>query len=164
MKRLSNAAEKLGYRIDSRFEGYKHEIVDNGHRTMDSGRILEIGYSGIYKVNYDYNPDTNSYLRWRSGKEEIDKNNGKQVEVKNIVVMRAASRQIEGDYNDVDIEGEGEAIYYFNGDEVKGTWQKDKSNFESKLYFFDENREEIKFAPGKIWIEVVEPYQEINFR
>lgn len=124
---------------------------------------LKIGYPYPYNIEYKYNPETNSYLRWRGGKEEIDKNNKKQVEAKNVAVMRAQSRQIEGDYNDVDVEGEGEAIVYGNGEEVKGKWSKDPANKLSKLYFYNEKGEEIKFVPGPIWIEIIEPGKSVEY-
>lgn len=163
MARLVNAAEKLGYRLVNKFEGYPHLKISN-LKSQSSKGTLTVGYSGNYRVYYEYNPETNSYLRWRAGIPEIDKLSNKQVEVQNIVIMRAESRMIEPpDYNDVDVEGTGEAIVYRNGEEIKGTWKKEGSYSKSKLYFLDSKGDEIKFVPGKIWIEIVEPYQEIKW-
>lgn len=165
MSRLVNAAEKLGYRLTNRFEGYLHlekSKIQNPNSKL-SGR-LTIGYSGNYRVYYEYNSESNSYKRWRAGTPEIDKLNNKQVEVQNVVVMRADSRMIQPpDYNDVDVEGTGEAIVYRNGEEIRGTWKKEGSYTKSKLYFLDSKGEEIKFVPGKIWIEIVEPNQEVRW-
>jgi len=152
MERMLNAAEKLGYRLTNEFEGYP---PTGDHPQGDKMQIITIGYKYPYNVRYDYNPESNSYFRWRGGFKELDALNGEQVETKNVVVMRAASRQIGGGYNDVDILGEGEAVVYRNGEEVRGTWSKKEA--EDVLRFYDENSEEISFVPGKIWIEVVEP-------
>lgn len=161
--RLLNAAEKLGYRLENKFEGYPHDKNPNNKIQITNGR-LTIGYPGKYKVFYEYNPKTNTYLRWRGGEREIDKNNGEQVEASVVVVMRAESRMIEPpEYNDVDIEGSGEATIFQNGDEIKGTWVKEGTYSKSKLLFLDNKGKEIKFTPGKIWIEIVEPYQEIRW-
>ena len=165
MARLINAAEKLGYRLANRFEGYPHleELKVKSQKLKVNGK-LAIGYPGHYAVYYQYNSETNSYKRWREGTPEIDKLTNKQVEVANVVVMRAASRMIQSpDYNDVDIEGTGEAIAYRNGEEIRGTWKKEGSYTKSKLYFLDSQGEEIKFVPGKIWIEIVEPNQEVKW-
>ena len=76
--------------------------------------------------------------------------------------MRAASRQIEGpDYNDVDVDGQGECEVYQNGLAISCLWHKSKADSKSKLYFLDEDNQEIKFVPGQIWIEIVEPEQNI---
>jgi hypothetical protein len=78
----------------------------------------------------------------------------------------AVSEQIEGQYNNVqlgdpwyDRDDSGEAYYYMDGQEVKGTWKKDKSKIDSKLLFLDEQGKEIKFVPGQIWVSVLEPGQ-----
>lgn len=160
--RLVNAAQKLGYRLVNKFEGYPH--LKNPKPAINSKARLTVGYSGHYKVYYIYNPKTNSFKRWRDGIPEIDKINQEQVEVQNVVIMWAASRQIEGPYyNDVDIEGMGGALVYRNGEEIEGTWEKKGFYKATKLYFFDKEGKEIEFVPGKIWIEIVEPYQEVKW-
>lgn len=161
--RLLDSAEKLGYRLTNNFEGYPHEKNPNDKIQITNGK-LTIGFGNKYRVYYEYNGETNTYLRWRGGEKEIDKNNNKQVEVSVIAVMRASSRMIEPpDYNDVDVEGEGEAIIFQNGEEIKGYWKKEGKYSNSKLYFLDYSGKEIEFTPGKIWIEIVEPYQEVKW-
>lgn len=93
----------------------------------------------------------------------MDKDASRQVAAKNVVVMYTVSRQIEGQYNDMDIEGSGQAIVYQNGKEIKGTWSKDKNSLKSKLYFYAEDGQEIKFVPGQIWIQVVETSQKVDW-
>lgn len=159
LDRMINAAEKMGYRLTSKFEGYK--FVENSKFSPSEAQTLEIGYKYPYNIRYEYNPDINYYLRWRGGLEEIDKLTGEQVMAKNIVVMRAKSRQIGGGYNDVDILGSGEAVIYANGEEMRGEWRKDRA--EDALRFFDNGGEEIGFAPGGIWINVVEPSTVVNY-
>ncbi len=168
--RLVNSAEKLGYRMENNFEGYQHYQTQNSElKTQNQNLKVKIGYPYPFNIEWLYNTEANSYLRWRGGTKEIDKNNNQQVEAKNIVVMYAKSQQIEGQYNDVEVEGEGKAEVYQNGIVIKGTWQKDlpdrqagKKDLKSKLYFFDEKNEEIKFVPGMIWVEIVQLTQEVK--
>lgn len=160
IKRLKEYSQRMGYRTKSRFSGYQFYKEEN---PSDKNGELLIGYPSIFKVNYKYNAQTNSYLRIKGDKKDIDKLTGEQITAKNVVIMYAASRQIEGQYNDVDIEGEGKAIVYQNGWEITGKWKKDKSDMRSKLYFYNDAGEEIKFVPGKIWIQVVEPEQEVKW-
>lgn len=160
IERLREYSERMGYRLKNKFEGYKFHDEEN---PADKDGSLTIGYYSVYKVAYEYNAQTNSYLRFKGDKKDIDKLSSEQIAVKNVAIMFASSRQIEGQYNDVDIEGEGKAIIYQNGREIKGTWQKDKNNLKSKLYFYDESGKEIKFVAGKIWIQVVEPGQIVEW-
>lgn len=56
-----------------------------------------------------------------------------------------------------DTKDSGDALFYFNGQQYKGTWKKDKSKLDSKLTFFNEDGSEVKFVPGEIWVNVMEP-------
>lgn len=169
---LWSAAEKLGYRLENNFEGYPHQVEsDSGSRP--SGGSLRVGFAGVYGVNYTYDPKTNTYLRTWGGKEDTDKNNGQRLAPKNVVVMFATSRQIEGQYNDVDVEGEGEMHAYMDGKELVGKWIKEKKNCvigndlvcmtDSKLKFIKDDGTEVKFVPGQIWLEILEPGQTLKW-
>ena len=140
--------------MTTNFEGYS--FLQKQQLTIDNRQLtpqaLEIGYIYPYNVRYEYEPKTNTYIRWRGGFKEIDTLNKEQVSTENVVVMRAVSRQIGGGYNNVDILGSGDAVGYRNGAEVDGVWVKD--NAEDVLRFYDENGEEISFAFGTSGIGV----------
>jgi len=155
--RLTNSAEKLGYRLENGLDGYQHQIQNLKPKIQNPAEEIKINYAYPWNVEWEYNVENNSYLRWRGGRAEIDRNNGEQIEAKSIVVMYAKSRPLEGQYNDVDVEGGGDIVVYQNGGKIKGRWKKDKNNLKSKLYFLDEQGREIKFVPGQIWVEIIEP-------
>jgi len=169
--KLTSQAEKLNYQMESKFEGYKHKPLATGHLLLDkksqqpvsSAQRLVIGYPGLYEVRWDYNPETNIYWRWRGGREEKDYLTNEQVGAKNIIIMRAESRILEDQYNDVNIEGDGTAAFYIDGEEIKGTWAKKGNYSSSKLYFYDDSGNEIQFEPGKIWVEIIEPDKMVKY-
>ncbi len=156
MARIINTAKKLGYRTEGKFIGYSHLSESEFLSGKRQAKVLRVDYSGEFRVSFEYKPESNSYFRFRGNLKEIDKNPGQQVEAKNIVIMRAESSVLEGDYNEVRVEGEGKAEYYINGGAFKGTWKKDKNNVASKLFFYSEKGEEVKFVPGAIWVEIVD--------
>ena len=158
IKRLREYSERIGYRLESNFTGYKFYDKED---PIDKNGKISIEYPSVYKVDYNYDFEKNLYFRLKGNEPDKDKLTSEQISAKNVVIMFAASRQIEGQYNDMDIEGEGDAIVYQNGWEIKGKWKKDKSDMRSKLYFFNEAGEEIKFVPGKIWIQVVQTNQKV---
>ena len=63
-----------------------------------------------------------------------------------------------------DTKDSGIATFYFNGQQYHGTWKKDKSRLESKLTFFNDDGTQVKFVPGQIWVEVVEPDQAVTWQ
>jgi hypothetical protein len=159
---LVSVSEKLGYRLENKFEGYPRQKAEEAKpRTESDGARLIVGFPGEFRVEYQYNAAQNSYLRSRGGEKEIDKNNSKQAAAKNIAVMYAETKQIEGQYNDVKLEGQGKAEFYFDGGKTEGVWKKDSEA--SKLYFLDNSGAEIKFAPGNIWVEILQTNQKTEW-
>jgi len=158
LARLENASMKLNYRLENEISGF---VTSNAGESSMVASTLNVGYPSAFAVRYEYDPKTNSYLRWRAGTKEIDRNTSKQVAVKNVVVMVAKSQQIEGQYNDVDIIGSGEASVFQNGVEIKGSWKN--SSEKGKLIFINKNGEEIKMISGSVWISVIEPSETYNY-
>jgi len=166
---LLDCAKKAGYRMENKFSGYAHQaeaLVDQ----RPSGGHLRVAFAGPYAVDYDYDKASNTYLRSWNKVADTDANNGNRLAPKNIAVVIASSEQIEGQYNNVqigdpqfDTVSEGDAYYYFNGQEIKGRWKKDKSKWSSKLFMYDSNGQEVKFVPGQIWVEVLEPGQALKW-
>ncbi len=77
---------------------------------------------------------------------------------------------VSGRYNNVEIgdpwyddSDSGEAYFYFNGQETRGSWKKDRSKLDSKLYFYNSSGQEIKFVPGQVWVEILEPGQSLKW-
>lgn len=152
--RLQTTSEKFKYRQTINFKEYSFR--DDKSATGQQYDIM-IGYPSPSDVKFRYNPDRNSYSRFSGGFKEIDKINNRQVEVKNLIVMTAKSRQVSLDYNDVDVEEKGNAIVYRNGEIIKGEWERKNT----KYVFSDVSGKEVEFTPGKIWISVIQPDQQV---
>ncbi|MDO8240522.1 MAG: DUF3048 domain-containing protein [Candidatus Moranbacteria bacterium] len=85
-------------------------------------------------------------------------------------IKKTGVESISGRYNNVQIgdpwydsSDSGEAHYYLNGKEYIGTWKKDKARLDSKLFFYDQAGQEMKFVPGQIWVEILEPGQSLKW-
>ena len=169
--KLLEGAKAFGYRMENKFVGYAHQ----DEAPMDqrpSGGHLRVAFAGPFAAEYDYDKETNSYKRTWGNVADTDRNNGKRLAPKNVVVAMAQSDQlVEGEqYNNVqlgdpwfDSVDTGDAFFYMNGQETKGTWKKDKSKAESKMMFLDASGQEVKFVPGQIWLEVLEPGQTLRW-
>jgi len=167
--KLLECAKARNYRMENKFSGYAHQAEALADQRPGGGH-LRVGFAGAYAAEYDYDKATNTYLRTWGKVADTDANNSKRLAPKNIAVVIASSEQIEGQYNNVqigdpqfDTVSEGDAYYYFNGKEMKGRWKKDKSKWASKLFMYDDKGEEVKFVPGQIWVEVLEPGQALKW-
>ena len=147
---LIDKTEDLGYDMSGAFPEYLREKEPERNLTNIVGAV-SVDYEASYKVEWVYDGDPNTYRRVRGGEAEIDKNTGKQVETNIVVLMHTVSEILNRDYITVNTTGEGEAEFYQNGTMVSGIWK----NIADNLKFYDINGQEMKFVPGKMWIEVL---------
>ncbi|MFZ2187242.1 MAG: DUF3048 domain-containing protein [Candidatus Moraniibacteriota bacterium] len=166
---LLTCAKEFGYGLENKFSGYKHAAETPLESRLQGGH-LRVAFAGPFAAEYDYDRETNSYLRTWGNVPDTDRNTKNRVAPKNVIVLMAQSDQIEGQYNNVqlgdpwyDQTDSGDAFYYMNGQQYRGTWKKDKSNIASKLTFFDESGNEVAFVPGQMWVEVLEPGQTLKW-
>lgn len=166
MDRLLNSAKKLNYRLVNEVVGYPHRTEAEAEEQLQNNllaEIIEVGYAHPFNVEWRYEKNSGNYYRWRGGTKEIDKNNGQQVSAKNIVVMRVVTRQLEGQYNEVDVEGSGRSFIFMKGKVIEGSWQKAAGDSRSKLTFYDDKNQEIKLVPGVIWIELAPTKHKVSW-
>ncbi|OGZ60994.1 MAG: hypothetical protein A2919_00635 [Candidatus Spechtbacteria bacterium RIFCSPLOWO2_01_FULL_43_12] len=158
-EKLSSTAEKLGYRMETDFGGYPH--IDGDPASGTDPTTISIGYPYPVNVSYIYDPDENIYYRWRGGTPEYDSIDNSQASASVLIVVKTQTRYLEGQYNDVDVTGEGEALIFQNGRIQNARWQKSETPLKSKLKFLDADGKEVPFVPGKMWVHIVDTYTEI---
>ncbi|MBD3238728.1 MAG: DUF3048 domain-containing protein [Candidatus Moranbacteria bacterium] len=171
--RLYQAAKKMNYRLTNQFRGYPHRNESALENRGPNG-TLTVGFPGIFRVSYEYNRLTNRYYRTWAQRKDKDSINNQRIAPKNIVVMFARSHQIQGQYNDLEIEGRGEANVYLEGHHFPAYWEKPKNNCligdqriclnSDPIRFYKEDGTEIEFIPGQIFIEVLEPGQVLRWQ
>ena len=117
-----------------------------------------------YDVEWKYDSASNSYLRFNGGQAATDLGyDKKQLSAKNVVIQFVAERgpvdrNLHMFYQNI---GSGNAIYFMNGDVVKGTWVKDDRA--ERTIFKDASGKEIKFVRGVIWIEALPIGNDVNY-
>lgn len=111
-----------------------------------------------FNVVWNYNPNTNSYVRNNGGKPHLDKNNDAQLAAKNVVVLFmeesvANDGYDKGEHLLYETTGTGEALVFKNGKAFKAIWSKEDRY--SQIYLTDTQDKEISFVGGPIWFEVI---------
>lgn len=157
-------AKDRGYTLESNLEGYKFlnkKSIEDQKSNAKNGKLY-VGFGGIFATSWEYNKDDNTYTRYWSGQKDLDRGNKDyDIKPKNIVVIRASSRQIEGQYNEVTIYGKGEGKIYHNGQEKNISWKKE--GFKDTLRFYGEDGQEMLLVPGQTFIQVIEPNQSLKW-
>jgi|SRR3989339_1113479 len=106
-----------------------------------------------YAVEWKYNSSTQKYERWQAGAEHREAD-GTLLSTDTIIVQHVKTRVID-EIGRLSMEtvGTGAVEVYFDGVKKEGKWIK--ADQKSRTKFFDENNNEIKLKPGKIWIEMI---------
>ena len=168
---LLEGAKAFGYSMENKFLGYPHQ-TEAPLDQRPSGGNLRVAYAKPFDAEYDYDKATNSFVRTWGGTVDTDRNTKEKVAPKNVVVMIADAAPVKVGEQYVNVQigdpwfdqtDTGVAYFYLNGKQYKGTWKKDKSKIESKLLFLDETGQEIKFVPGQIWIDIIDPGQTLRW-
>lgn len=169
---LLKGAENFGYNLsENKFKGYPHQAEAPLDQRPNGGN-LRVAFAKPFDAEYDYDKASNSYLRSWGGAADTDRNTKQRVAPKNVVVLIADAAPIKVGEQYVNVQigdpwydqaDSGSAFYYMNGQQYKGTWKKDKSKIESKLMFLDEQGQEIKFVPGQIWVDIIDPGQALKW-
>lgn len=158
-KRNLTDVDKKGERWDTSFSRwrFKDDTKSEARGTINK---LSFGFwtlfSQEYSVVWSYNKISNSYKRENGGEPHIDKNTGKQLEAKNIVVVFSDESAVRDDYGGhlfYDIVGSGTGLAFQDGNAIKITWKKTKE--ESQIKFYDPTGKELQLVRGQVWVEIL---------
>jgi hypothetical protein len=112
------------------------------------------------QVDYHFDRESNTYLRFVGGQPQVDAGDGGQVAPANVVVMTV----VFGPLNDgnpskkrleAQVVGRGPAWIATNGVTVRGTWRKASTDAPTAFYGIDGR--EIALTVGQTFIQVVPP-------
>jgi hypothetical protein len=157
-RKLTNVDEN-GKSWDTNFVPYK--FVDDTLAAKPTAQSIHLEFwtsDPNYYVDWAYNPKTNLYERSNGGKPHMDKNTGKQLAAKNVVILEMVEDNANDGYvaNDhllFEDLGTGKAVVFKDGKRINGTWEKNKRT--SRTIITDTNGNEIKFNRGLIWFEIL---------
>jgi len=116
-----------------------------------------------YGVKWDYDSATNTYKRTMAGTPHVDLNDGKQIEVSNVVVLLTTEK---GPLNELKhmlyaTTGTGKALVFHDGKTVDARWsKKDRTD---ELTFTDAKGKALSFVRGSVWISVVDVGTKVTY-
>jgi hypothetical protein len=153
--------DKNGKSWDTNFVPYQFtDDASASQRGTSQAIHLEFWQSAgsDYFVDWTYNPKTNLYERANGGKPHMDKDTGKQLAAKNVVVLEMVEDNANDGYvaNDhllFEDKGTGTAVVFKDGKRINATWEKDTRT--SRTIVRDVNGKQIQFDRGLIWFEIL---------
>lgn len=137
--------------------------------SMDSTASISqvtIPFSTANTVRWDYDAQTDSYVRFNNGSAHKDRASGAQYAASNVVVMWARTtatgpRGIGGTTLEIELIGSGRAALFRNGVRVDCEWQTDGT---APPVFRDAAGAVVRLHPGNTWFQVVPLNVNINMQ
>jgi hypothetical protein len=160
-------------REKSRKMGFQENVnLDNhllGLRTLNlsGGDIskISIKYNQKYTISYEYEDDTNTYLRYINSKLHQDSKTLEPVTVSNIIIQYVPVEKISGDKEgrlEVEVIGEGIAKIFYGGNYFLSKWvKKDKGQ---PTVYYDRQGKFLNLNQGNIWIHLVPEETKVWFK
>ena len=158
-RKLTNVDGK-GVAWDKNYSSWKFK---DDAKQEERGKTAKIDFgfwdnlASDFSVIWNYDKVSNSYSRNNGGTPHIDKNTGKTLSAKNVVIMFAkespANDGYEGGHILYKVVGTGDALIFQDGKVIKGIWSKETE--EDQVKFFNSDDEEVSMVRGQIWVEVL---------
>ncbi|MBR4875637.1 MAG: DUF3048 C-terminal domain-containing protein, partial [Clostridia bacterium] len=135
------------------------DTIENTPASVANGQAankVTVTFSSSHQPWFEYNAEKGTWLRFQYGTAQMDAIQDQQIEVKNVIVLRMATRDVPGSelkLIEITTTGTGSGYYFCDGKYVPITWQKDKYN--SEIHYFDESGAPLELARGKTFVSVV---------
>lgn len=132
--------------------------------TGSSHKDLQLDYStknSSYKISWHYNGQ--EYERLIDGKAYATAE-GVPIKAQNILVFAAPSKDVIKHkilLSEVDIIGKGELIYFIQGQQMKGSWEK--ASPEAAIKFKDDQGQPLKVKAGQTWVQVLPSLDKLSY-
>ncbi len=120
---------------------------------------IEVLFSGAYNVRFEYDQDSNRWLRFNGGAPHQDANTGQTLAFENVIIQRIPAAGYKAEYGRrrLQVAGEGQAWVCREGRCTEGRWKK-PSRVERTVWL-DKEGKDLPLTRGKTWVIVVpEPY------
>ncbi|MCE7936956.1 DUF3048 domain-containing protein [Candidatus Saccharibacteria bacterium CPR2] len=117
--------------------------------------------SQYYASSYTYDQASNSYLRSLAGNAHKDRESGKQINPKVVIVMKIPQSVMADGHLKMPTAGSGELLIFQDGTLTTGTWQKPGAFEQYK--FLDAAGAEISLNAGQAWVVALPPEKSVTY-
>jgi hypothetical protein len=161
---LRTISENLGWDGTRDFVVWEFKDDTGKYQDMPEATNLSIDfwYQGDYSAIFEYDQETNTYLRSMGYDDEgnpiphKDQETQEQIRLSNVIVQFAVENPIAGDDKsrlEYELVGSGNGLVFMDGRVIETTWTKEGRD--DRTLFYDKNGDQIQFNRGKFWISIV---------
>ena len=164
---LKSTAETLGFTTKSIQKSVLHYVVDEVELgdTATVANAVNIPFSYLQNVRFEYNPETKRYTRFARGVMQTDASTGEPLTTKNIIVQFVSNYTLSDTENKgrqgIENIGTVDGYYITNGKAIKITCEKTAR--EAQTIYRDEAGNEIDVNDGNTYVEICPLNADVTF-
>lgn len=127
--------------------------------TGEPAEKVRVDYLLGYHVEYEYDAEKETYLRYMAGAPHVDKESEEQIEAANIMIIAASHRVVDNvGRREIDVYGPGKGWIAQKGKVREIVWEQKDGIIRPYI-----NGEEVPLIPGKTWVQVISPDLKVTF-
>lgn len=121
--------------------------------TGDVAEKVTVTYLRGYKVEYEYQAETGTYLRHMAGEPHLDKETEQQIETANLLIIKTSHRVLDNvGRREINVDGPGKGWLVQQGKVREIDWERKGGIIRPYI-----DGQEVPLLPGKTWIQVISP-------
>ena len=158
---IKKGGESRGYQLNGSPEGFhflSEEQLEN--LSGDEAKRIQVSYgTSTFDVQYEYDTEATKYHRYANGEETVDLETNESILLDNILIVEMDHEVIDNaGRKAIDLTSGGRGYLLQKGIRNEVTWE----NVGGRILPFI-NGEEVKFVPGKTWINIVPSLDRVTF-
>ena len=149
---MKKGAEARKFRTE--WNGPLLTFAKEGQSTLTGAAVhyIQIPYLMGYFASYDYDAADGVYKRSMEGKPHLDKETGKQLQTKNLLVLESKHQIIDKEGRRiVDVFGPNKGMIFQEGLSQAITWERKNG----MLRAYASDGKEVPLLPGNTWVQIV---------
>ncbi|MCL5003730.1 MAG: DUF3048 domain-containing protein [Patescibacteria group bacterium] len=117
-----------------------------------------------FAVTWNYDKESNTYLRSQGGKAQADNETQKTLAAKDVVVLFMDEKPLNDEKAHLlyTTTGQGKGMAFLDGKALPITWSR--LSVDERTRFIAENGEDLKLNRGQIWVEILPTGDIINYK
>lgn len=147
------AAEQKGLETKKEYEPYPFLSKDEINQISgdEANRVHIVYREGLEEVTYEYDEVNEQYVRYSDGEKTVELENEDPIVLDNIFIVETGHRVIDSALRrEIDLESGGRGYLIQKGTVQEVEWK----NVDGRILPFKDGKE-VKFVPGKTWVNVV---------
>lgn len=158
MDLLLDGVEEAGWeqkKVEVPFRFAKEGATVEGKEALE----IQIMYNPLYKLSYQYDPNSQIYTRYTQGEPHIDNETKQPLTMQNVLVIKAPHQIVDqAGRRRIELDGTGEGYLFQHGKGISIRWKNEQG-----VLLPIADGKVLPLVPGKTWVNVIPDSADVTY-